>query len=87
MMIVHEVSKLSGVSIRALHHYDKIELLPATEVTESGYRMYDEAALMRLQQIMLFKESQLLIRKKRRICQTSKGLLRRESKAIEGPER
>lgn len=56
MMTVHEVSKLSGVSIRALHHYDRIGLLPATEVTEAGYRLYDEAALERLQQILLFKE-------------------------------
>ncbi|MBQ8638350.1 MAG: MerR family transcriptional regulator [Lachnospiraceae bacterium] len=56
MMSVHEVSKLSGVSIRALHHYDRIGLLPATEVTRAGYRLYDDAALERLQQILLFKE-------------------------------
>ena len=55
MMTVHEVSKISGVSIRALHHYDHIGLLPATEVTEAGYRLYDEAALERLQHILLFK--------------------------------
>lgn len=56
MMTVHEVSKISGVSIRALHHYDHIGLLPATEVTEAGYRLYDEAALERLQNILFFKE-------------------------------
>lgn len=56
MMTVHEVSKISGVSIRALHHYDHIGLLPATELTEAGYRLYDEAALERLQYILLFKE-------------------------------
>ena len=56
MMTVHEVSKISGVSIRALHHYDHIGLLPATELTEAGYRLYDEAALERLQHILLFKE-------------------------------
>ena len=55
MMTVHEVSKISGVSIRALHHYDHIGLLPATEVTEAGYRLYDEVALERLQHILLFK--------------------------------
>ena len=55
MMTVHEVSKISRVSIRALHHYDHIGLLPATEVTEAGYRLYDEAALERLQHILLFK--------------------------------
>ena len=56
MMTVHEVSKISGVSIRAIHHYDRIGLLPATEVTKAGYRLYDEAALERLQHILLFKE-------------------------------
>ena len=56
MMTVHEVSKISGVSIRALHHYDHIGLLPPTEVTKAGYRLYDEAALERLQHILLFKE-------------------------------
>ena len=56
MMTVHEVSKISGVSIRALHHYDHIGLLPATEVTEAGYRLYNETALERLQHILLFKE-------------------------------
>ena len=56
MMTVHEVSKRTGVSIRALHHYDKIGLLPATEVTAAGYRLYDDTALERLQYILLFKE-------------------------------
>ena len=56
MMTVHEVSKISGVSIRALHHYDNIGLLPATEVTKAGYRLYDDKALERLQHILLFKE-------------------------------
>lgn len=56
MMTVREVSKISGISIRALHHYDHIGLLPATEVTEAGYRLYDEAALERLQHILLFRE-------------------------------
>ena len=56
MMTVHEVSKISRVSIRALHHYDHIGLLPATEVTEAGYRLYDEVALERLQHILFFKE-------------------------------
>lgn len=62
MMTVHEVSKLTGVSIRALHHYDHIGLLPATEVTEAGYRLYDEVALERLQHILLFKELQFSLK-------------------------
>ena len=56
MMTVNEVSKLSGVSIRTLHYYDTIGLLRPTEVTDAGYRLYDDAALERLQQILLFRE-------------------------------
>lgn len=58
MMTVHEVSELTGVSVRALHHYDRIGLLHPTEVTEAGYRLYDDTALERLQCLMLFKELQ-----------------------------
>ncbi len=56
MKTVHEVSKLTGVSIRALQYYDKIGLLPPAEYTQSGYRLYDDACLERLQQILLFRE-------------------------------
>ncbi len=55
-MTVNEVSKLTGVSIRTLHYYDKIGLLNPTEITEAGYRLYDDTALERMQQIMLFRE-------------------------------
>lgn len=58
MRTVNEVSKLSGVSIRTLHYYDKIGLLKPTEVTTSGYRLYDDTALERLQNILLFRELQ-----------------------------
>ena len=56
MMTVNEVSRLAGVSIRTLQYYDRIGLLQPAEHTESGYRLYDDAALERLQQILLFKE-------------------------------
>ena len=56
MKTVNEVSKLTGVSIRTLQYYDKIGLLRPTEYTESGYRLYDDTALERLQQILLFRE-------------------------------
>ena len=56
MMTVNQVSKLTGVSIRTLQYYDRIGLLSPTQYTESGYRLYDDTALERLQQIMLFKE-------------------------------
>ena len=53
MMTVNEVSKLTGVSIRTLQYYDKIGLLHPAEYTEAGYRLYDDAALETLQQILL----------------------------------
>ena len=56
MMTVHEVSKLTGVSIRTLQYYDKIGLLKPTGYTQSGYRLYDDTALETLQQILLFRE-------------------------------
>lgn len=66
-MTVHEVSRRTGVSVRALHHYDSIGLLPPAAVTEAGYRLYDGAALERLQQILLFRELEFPLREIRRI--------------------
>ena len=56
MRTVNEVSKLTGVCIRTLQYYDKIGLLHPAEYTESGYRLYDDTALEKLQQILLFRE-------------------------------
>jgi len=53
---IGSLSKLSGVSIRALHHYDQIGLLQPSEVAESGYRYYDDAAIERLWQILFYRE-------------------------------
>ncbi len=58
MRTVNEVSKITGVSVRTLHHYDAIGLLKPTKVTDAGYRMYDDAAISRLQSILLFRELQ-----------------------------
>ncbi len=55
MKTVKEVSALSGVSVRTLHHYDAIGLFPPTAVSEAGYRLYNEAALGRLQSILLYR--------------------------------
>lgn len=56
MKTVKQISELTGVSVRTLHHYDAIGLLRPTTVTEAGYRLYDEDALQRLRQILLFRE-------------------------------
>ena len=53
---VKELSDLSGVTVRTLHHYDKIGLLKPLNRTEAGYRFYGEEELLRLQQILFYKE-------------------------------
>ena len=55
-MTVHEVSKLTGISIRTLQYYDKIGLFPPAKYSGAGYRLYDEESLTRLQMILLFRE-------------------------------
>ena len=67
MLTVHEVSQLSGLSVRALHHYDEIGLLTPQTRTQAGYRLYSESDLERLQQILLFRELEFPLKDIRRI--------------------
>lgn len=53
---VKAVAELAGVSIRTLHHYDEIGLLRPAAVSPAGYRLYSEADLERLQQVLFFRE-------------------------------
>lgn len=53
---VKELSELAGVSIRTLHHYDQIGLLKPESRRESGYRYYGRSELLRLQQILFYRE-------------------------------
>lgn len=62
MMIINEVSKLTGVSIRTLQYYDSIGLLKPSYYTEAGYRLYDGTALEKLQQILLFREMEFSLK-------------------------
>jgi DNA-binding transcriptional MerR regulator len=50
---------MAGVSVRTLHHYDHIGLLEPPARTAAGYRLYGETELLRLQQILFFKELDL----------------------------
>lgn len=59
MKTVKDVSEISGVSIRTLRYYDEIGLLKPTELSDAGYRLYDNKALERLQEIMFFKELEI----------------------------
>ncbi len=53
---VKEVSSLSSVTLKTLHHYHKIGLLLPREISEAGYRLYGQEELERLQQILFYRE-------------------------------
>ncbi|HEY5506161.1 MAG TPA: MerR family transcriptional regulator [Coriobacteriia bacterium] len=55
-LTVGEVARLASVSVRTLHHYDELGLLTPSQHTEAGYRVYTDADLATLQQILFFKE-------------------------------
>ena len=56
-MQIKEFAKISGVSVRTLHYYDEIGLLPPAFVERAtGYRYYDENSLLRMQEILFYRE-------------------------------
>ncbi len=59
MKTVKDMSEITGVSIRTLRYYDEIGLLKPTEYTDAGYRLYDNNALEKLQEIMFFRELEI----------------------------
>lgn len=59
MKTVKEMSEITGVSVRTLRYYDEIGLLKPTELTEAGYRLYDDKALEKMQEIMFFRELEI----------------------------
>ncbi|MBD5476734.1 MAG: MerR family transcriptional regulator [Lachnospiraceae bacterium] len=56
MRTISQVAELTGISIRTLQYYDEIGLLKPSELTQSGYRLYNDESLQKLQQILFFKE-------------------------------
>ena len=70
MKTVHEISELTGLSIRTLQYYDKIGLLKPAAYTDSGYRLYGESELETLQEIMLFRELEFPLKDIKRILQS-----------------
>lgn len=62
MLTVKEVSRQTGVTVRTLHHYDAIGLLSPSKITESGYRLYDDSALVRLHSILMLRELQFSLK-------------------------
>jgi DNA-binding transcriptional MerR regulator len=53
---VGELARLAGVTVRTLHHYDRIGLVRPSERTSAGYRSYDLRDLDRLQQVLVYRE-------------------------------
>ena len=56
MRTTSQVAAFTGISKRTLQYYDEIGLLKPSKLTQSGYRLYDEDAMQKLQQILFFKE-------------------------------
>ncbi len=56
MFTVKQLSKLAGITPRTLHHYDDIGLLKPSRIGANGYRYYGEDAVLRLQQILFYRE-------------------------------
>jgi DNA-binding transcriptional MerR regulator len=53
---VKQLARLAGVSVRTLHHYDELGLLPPPVIGANGYRYYDERSVLRLQSILFYRE-------------------------------
>ena len=87
MKTVKQVSRLTGISVRALHYYDEIGLLKPSDITEAGYRLYDDTALERLQSILFFRELEFPLKDIREIMESPdfdrKAVLREQKKLLE----
>lgn len=66
-MTIGELARKTGVTIRTLRHYDRIGLLPPAEVTDAGYRIYDEHSVRRLYAILVFRELEMPLSQIRRL--------------------
>jgi DNA-binding transcriptional MerR regulator len=53
---VGDLSRLTGVTVRALHHYDEIGLVKPSQRSAAGYRLYGDQDVLRLQQVLVFRE-------------------------------
>jgi DNA-binding transcriptional MerR regulator len=94
MFTVKQLSLMAGVTPRTLHHYDDIGLLKPTRVGDNGYRYYGEESLLRLQQILFYRELDMPLEEIRKIMgrrdfdvlealESHKEALKRQSARIE----
>lgn len=70
---VKDIIQITGITKRALHYYDKTDLLKPSKVEDNGYRYYDQKALGDLQMILLFKEMNFSLKDIAAMMQLSKG--------------
>lgn len=68
-MKISDVARLTGITVRTLHYYDEIGLLKPSEVTQAGYRVYNDTDLEVLQQILFFRELDFSLEDIRKIMQ------------------
>ena len=95
-MQIREFAEFTGVSVRTLHYYDEIGLLrPAWVDKSTGYRWYDEASLLRMQEILFYRELDFSLKSikeilsspnydKNKALETQKKLLMLKKERLEG---
>lgn len=72
----HEFAQRAGVTVRTLHHYDRLGLLKASQRTRAGYRLYSDPDLIRLEQIVVLKSIGLTLKETRELLQRDRSALR-----------
>ena len=65
----HEFAQRAGVTVRTLHHYDRLGLLKPSRYTDAGYRLYGERDFARLQQIVVLKFIGLSLKEIKRLLE------------------
>jgi MerR family transcriptional regulator, thiopeptide resistance regulator len=87
---VHEFAELAGVTVRALHHYDRLGLLKPSRRSAAGYRLYGNRDLVRLEQIVVLKFLGLPLKQIRELLKNDSGLtqsLRRQRHVLSDKRR
>ena len=87
---VHEFAELAGVTVRALHHYDRLGLLKPSRRSATGYRLYGNRDLVRLEQIVVLKFLGLPLKQIRELLKNDTGLtqsLRRQRHVLSDKRR
>ena len=80
-MQIKEFAEFTGVSVRTLHYYDEIGLLHPADVDKvTGYRFYDEESVLRMQEILFFRELDFSLKSIGKILSSTKS---NRSKALQ----